>query len=228
MTRLSKVLVIAIALGSLGIAAFAAALVTGGPNWEAIAQSPEISQSVSITRNETGLYSATMRVTGEQVTTSPSKNLAEVVVKSEQKILADLKSQVQELQPKVEALIPVSAAVLAVIERDHAGLQTHANLWSKQLQALSADIARLTAELTQKASQNTLIQQELGERRFEVLRLQNQLELLRDDLFAAETQRDALQRELLLLEESRKRLESRQNQLKGQLGEGNYTTDKQP
>jgi len=228
MTRLSKVLVIAIALGSLGIAAFAAALVTGGPNWEAIAQSSEISQSVSITRNETGLYSATMRVTGEQVTTSPSKNLAEVVVKSEQKILADLKSQVQELQPKVEALIPVSAAVLAVIERDHAGLQTHANLWSKQLQALSADIARLTAELTQKASQNTLIQQELGERRFEVLRLQNQLELLRDDLFAAETQRDALQRELLLLEESRKRLESRQNQLKGQLGEGNYTTDKQP
>ncbi|HUQ68103.1 MAG TPA: hypothetical protein VM165_01185 [Planctomycetaceae bacterium] len=217
MTRFSKVLVIAIALGSLGIAAFAAALVTGGPNWEAIAQSPEISKSVSISRNETDIYAATMRVSGEQV--ASSKNLAEVVVKSEQKILADLKSQVQELQPKVEALIPQSAAVLAVIERDHAGLLTHAELWSKQLQALSTEIARLTAELTQKASQNTLIQQELGERRFEVLRLQNQLELLRDDLFAAETQRNALQRELLLLEESRKRLENRQRQLKGQLGE---------
>jgi chromosome segregation ATPase len=102
---------------------------------------------------------------------------------------------------------------------DRAGLQTQAELWSRQLRSLSDEIDRATVELTQKAQQNTQIQQELGERRFEVLRLTNQLELLRDDLFAAEAQRDALQKELILLDESRKRLERRQHQLKDQLGE---------
>jgi chromosome segregation ATPase len=217
MTRASKVLVVMIALGSLGIAAFAAALVTGGPNWEAIAQSPEISKFVSISRTDTGQYTGTMRVSGEQV--GSSANLADVVIKSQQKVLSDLRARVTELQPKVEQLTTASAAVVETVEKDKAGLEAHAALWSKQLQALSDEIARLTAELSQKASQNTQIQQELGERRFEVLRLHNQLELLRDDLFAAETQRNALQRELLLLEESRKRLEHRKKQLKGQLGE---------
>jgi chromosome segregation ATPase len=220
MTRLSKILVVIVAFGSLGMAAFSAALVTGGPNWEAIAQSPEISKFVAITQNDTGQWSGTMRVSGEQV--GSSLNLAEVVIKSQQKILADLKAQIQELQPRVEALGPQSVAVQGVIEKDIAGLEAHGELWARQLKALSDEVARLTTVLSQKAAQTTQIQQELGERRFEVLRLHNQLELLRDDLFAAETQRDALQRELIQLEESRKRLEHRQNQLKVQLGEKPY------
>jgi len=217
MTQVTKVLVIAVALGSLGFAGFAAALATGGPNWEAVANSPEMRDRVAISRNDTGTYTATMRVSGEQV--ASSINLAEVVIKSQQKILSDLRAQVQELQPRVDALLPQSTAALKVIETDRAGLEAHAQQWSQQLKTLSEQVDRLTVELTQKAQQNTQIQQELGERRFEVLRLTNQLELLRDDLYAAEAQRDALQNELTLLEESRKRLERRQRQLKGQLGE---------
>lgn len=220
MTRLSKILVVIVAFGSLGMAAFSAALVTGGPNWEAVAQSPEIAKFVAISQNDMGQWSGTMRVSGEQV--GSSNNLAEIVIKSQQKILADLKAQIQELQPRVEALGPQSVAIQGVIDKDVAGLEAHAELWNRQLKALSDEVARLTTVLSQKAAQTTQIQQELGERRFEVLRLHNQLELLRDDLFAAETQRDALQRELLQLDESRRRLEHRQKQLKVQLGEESY------
>jgi hypothetical protein len=46
-----------------------------------------------------------------------------------------------------------------------------------------------------------------------VLRLQNQLELLRDDLFASEQQRVALNNELDLLLEAQQRLERRKSQL---------------
>jgi hypothetical protein len=97
MTQITKILVVVVALGSLGFAGFAAALSTGGPNWEAIARSPEISQKIAISQNDLGAWTANMRVTGEQV--ASSSNLAEVVIKSQQKILQDLRTQVQDCNP---------------------------------------------------------------------------------------------------------------------------------
>ena len=57
------------------------------------------------------------------------------------------------------------------------------------------------------------------ERREEGYRLANQLELLRNDQFAATQQQKVLEGELLRLEENQRRLERRQTTLKKQLGD---------
>ena len=58
------------------------------------------------------------------------------------------------------------------------------------------------------------------DRREEGYRLSNQLELLRNDKFAALQQQKVLEFELIRLEENRQRLQRRQKQLKQQLGDG--------
>lgn len=216
MTRFAKILVVFVAAASLGFAAFALAMFAGGPNWEALANDPAIRDKVAFSHSDTGTYSATMRVSGEQVASSQIQ--ADVVLKAQQRVLSEMRTELQDIQARVATLTPQRQVVHDLVAVDLQGLQKHASLWATQLEQLSQQIAKMTDELGVTGAQALKLQEELKELRFEVLRLRNQLELLRDDLFVAETQRSALENELLLLEQNRQRLERRQEQLKQQLG----------
>jgi len=217
MSRLTRVLVVFIAAASLGFAAFALALVNGGPNWEALADQPEFSKSISVSLPQTpgGSYSAKHRSTGQDI--KSSKILAEVVVEGQKKVLAELTEQLQQLEPKLEPLKQQVAETRRVIGVDTAGLEARAKAWSDQLNKLTNDLNQLNQQLQSRTVVATQTQRELEERRFEVYRLQNQLELLRDDLFAAVQQREALESELEILQEAQRRLERRQDQLQKQV-----------
>ncbi|MDX1970835.1 MAG: hypothetical protein SFV23_26955 [Planctomycetaceae bacterium] len=219
MTQLAKVLVVFVAAASLGFAAFAGAMSRGGVNWERAGNSPAIAGRVSISRGDTGTYTATGRLSGQQI--ASSVNLAEVVTKSQKQILDDLKAELTALQTEVSNRTPQLAAINTLTAADLAGLQRHSTAWAGQLQALSAEIVQLTDEVATTGTKAQQLQDAVRELRFEVMRLRNQLELLRDDSYAAAAQRKALEFELLLLKENRLRLERRQNQLKAQLS-GSY------
>jgi chromosome segregation ATPase len=222
MIRLSKVLVVFVTAASLGFAAFAMALVYGGPNWEVLATAPELTREVAINSPQVpnGPYTAMHRRTGQGL--KSSKNLAEVVVDGQKKVLDDLKNEVQQLDQLLQSLKPQLEDAQKLIEADRQGLNARAEAWSQMLQKLAADLNAINDQLQTRTVEATQVQADLAERRFEVLRLQNQLELLRDDLYAAEQQRDALVGELDLLLDAQQKLERRNGQLKQQLPPGKY------
>lgn len=220
MTRFAKIFVVFVTAASLGFAAFALAMFAGGPNWDAWANAPAVADHVSIVRSETGTYSATVRTTGEQL--GSSENQADIVLKAQARVLADARAKLQDVQDRITRLSPQKAVVADSIAADRAGLDKHAAIWSAELQALATQIATVTDNLTQTGAQAQQLQEQLKELRFEVLRTRNQLELLRDDQYVSELQKQALEDELLLLQENRKRLERRQAGLKAQLEGTSY------
>jgi chromosome segregation ATPase len=220
MTKLTRVLVVFITLASFGFMAFVFALVSGGPNWEALADQPEFARTVSLVPPSTpeGSWTASNRSTGAQL--KSSKLLAEVVLEGQKAVLAELTSELQQLEPLVEPLKAQLAESRRIIGADAAALEARATAWAAQLAKLSEALKQTNEQLQLRTVEATQVQRDLEERRFEVYRLQNQLELLRDDLFAAEQQREALISELTILKESEERLARRQQQLQQQLGAG--------
>src|SRR4051812_43882049 len=102
MNRLTRVLVVFIALASLGFAAFALALVNGGPNWEALANQPEFSRSVAVAAPQVpgGSWSSTYRSSGTKI--KESKNVAEVIIEGQKKILDEINTELQQLEPQIQ------------------------------------------------------------------------------------------------------------------------------
>ncbi len=223
MTRFSKLLVVVIAAASLGFAAFAGALVTGGPNWEKLASDlanePEYGRQVTFQPPQlpNGPWTATDNRTGQTIATDPV--LPAVILKAQAQILTELQNEVRTLKEKIEAETTARDISRQTITTDLSGLEARAAKYSEQLKKLSADIDAQTDALSKQGVDLAAVQRDRDERRFEVYRLANQLELLRDDLYAAQRQRDALRDELLQLNENRLRLERRQQTLKQQLGE---------
>ena len=220
MTRLAKILTIFTTAACLGFAAFAMAMFAGGPNWTVMANSQALTPRVEFAVSDTGTHSAKLRVTGDQIATSEVQ--ADVVLKAQARVLADFRNELQDLQAKIATLEPQRETVRTQVAADLGGLARHAELWTAQLTDISNRIAEMTNQLAMTGTNAVQLQEELKELRFEVLRLRNQLELLRDDQFAAEEQQRALEAELLLLRESRLRLERRQQGLKQQLSGTNY------
>lgn len=215
MTGLAKILVVFTAALSLGFAAFAFAMFAGGPNWDLIAAHAGLSEAVQFDVSETGSHSAKLRVTDEQVGSSEIQ--ADVILKAQARVLRDLNEKVQRLQAEIPTLTTQRETLRTQTATDRNGLSRHGELWAEQLKALAAQITQVTDELADTGVKAQQLLAQLRELGFEVLRLQNQLELLRDDQFAAEEQRRALESELLQLRESRLRLERRQAGLKQQL-----------
>lgn len=220
MTRLAKILVIFTTAASLGFAAFAMAMFAGGPNWSAMTVDPSLSDRVAFSTSETGTHTATLRVTDAQV--ASGEILPDVVLKSQARILQDIQTELQNLKTRIETLSPQREVVSNQIVADEAGLKRHAEIWNARLADLGTRIAQVTDELAMTGMNAVAMQEQLKELRFEVLRLRNQLELMRNDQYAALQQQEALEAELLLLRENRLRLERRQDGLKQQLSGTTY------
>jgi len=219
MNRLTRVLVVFVAAASLAFAAFAIALVHGGPNWEALANDLAFRERIAFESptDPSGSYKTKHRSTGADI--KSSKNPAEVIIEGQKRILDDIDKELQAATEFVEKSKPYLAQVQSLIEVDRKGLDERAAAWAQVLVSLSNQLKQMNDQIQSRTVEVTQIQRDLEERRFEVLRLQNQLELLRDDLYSAEQQRDALENELTTLQESQQRLERRQKQLQQQLGE---------
>ncbi len=220
MNSLGKILVVFVTTTSLGFAAFALSLVSGGPNWKGEAESAEITDDfvITITAGEKPSYTVKTRRTGEAVGSS-TPLLAEAVVAARARQLKDAKDQQTQLTQKIDQLKPVIANIKAMIPVDEAGVKARSETFEKQIDELNVAIKAATTDFTAKGGEIQQTRKTAQERREEGFRLKNQLELLRNDLFAAEKQQKALEDELVRAEENLKRLERREKQLKQQSGD---------
>ena len=105
----------------------------------------------------------------------------------------------------------------ALIPPDQAGLVVRAQMLDKILTQLSEQIQTTTQGIEAKAAAIRVIQKTTQDRREEALRLRNQLELMRTDLYVAQAQQKLLEVELVRVEENLKRLERRGEQLQKQV-----------
>lgn len=218
MNSFGKILVVFTTACSLGFAAFTLSLVSGGPNWKGEAESAELTNDFLITAvaGEKPMYSAKNRKTDQGVGTQ-STLLAEVVVGARKQQVADAREKESELNKEIARIKPLIEEMRALIPPDQAGLVVRAQMLDKILTQLSEQIQSTTQAITAKAAAIKVIQTTTQERREEALRLRNQLELMRTDLYVAQAQQKLLEVELVRVEENLKRLERRGEQLQKQV-----------
>ncbi|MEK6257534.1 MAG: hypothetical protein AABP62_02850 [Planctomycetota bacterium] len=219
MNSLGKVLVVFVTASSLGFAAFAMSLVSGGPNWKGESESAELTNDFVFTMapGEKPTYAVKARRTDAPVQPA-TPLLAEAVVAARKRQLEDATKVKGELEQKIAQIKPIIDQIKALIAPDAAGAKSRSDAYDKQLEQLNAAIQTASTEFTTKSGEIQRTRKTGEERRDEAFRLKNQLELLRNDLFAAKQQQKVLEDELVRAEENLKRLERRASQLKQQVG----------
>lgn len=219
MNSLGKVLVVFVTASSLGFAAFAMSLVSGGPNWKGESESAELTNDFvfTTTPGEKPTYSVKVRRTDASVQAS-TPLLAEAVVAARKKQLEDANARKGELEKQIAQIKPMIDQIKGLIPPDVAAVNARTAAFDKQLAQLEAAKQAASTEITAKSGEIRQTRKTGEERRDEAFRLRNQLELLRNDLFAAKEQQKVLEDELVRAEENLKRLERRSAQLKQQVG----------
>jgi hypothetical protein len=218
MNSLGKILVVFVTAASLGFVAFTMSLVSGGPNWKAEMQSPELTDDFvfTVTPGEKTTYAVKTRKTDQPVG-SATPVMAEAVVAARKKQVDDAKAEETRLNADVARLQPIIKEIKDLIPPDKAGMAARAQFLDKLLTKISGDIQNTTQEIATKATAIQQIQKTAQERRDEGFRLKNQLELMRTDLFVSLAQQKILEDELVRVEENQKRLERRSEQLQKQV-----------
>jgi hypothetical protein len=218
MNSLGKTLVVVVTACSLGFAAFALSLVSGGPNWRADAESEQLTRDFifTTTPGEKPTYSVKTRAKDEPVG-SQSTLLAEVVVAARKRQLDDAKAEETRLAGEVARIQPLIKEMKDLIPPDQAGMVARTQMLDKLLTEISDKIQTVTQDIATKAEAIKQLQKTAQERRDEGFRLKNQLELMRTDLYAAQAQQKILADELVRVEENLRRLERRGEQLQKQV-----------
>lgn len=217
MTNFGKIFVVLGAVVSMAFAAIAMAIVTGGPNWQAeMNSSPlkdEFSFETKTSDNGALTYNATFRKTGQSIG-SPTSNPADVVLAARKKLKEDLAAQQQQVDQEIATVGPLPENTLKVIEVDSEAIREREQRWQTQLDQVNRALTASLDEFNEKAQELQELRRVGQERRDEGLRLANQLDLLRTDLFSLQKQAESLRQELTNLEDSRDRLARRNAQLK--------------
>lgn len=219
MNSLGKTLVVFVTASSLAFAAFSLSLVSGGPNWKGESESDSLTKDFvfTTTPGEKPTYSVKTRRKDEAVGGTTTV-LAETVVAARKRQLDDATKRKGELEQDIARLKPMIEQIKALIPVDEAGVKTRIDAYEKQLATLNSSIQTSTTEIGTKAGEIQKVRKEGQERREEIFRLTNQLELLRNDLYAAVKQQKVLEDELVRAEENLRRLQRREAQLKQQVG----------
>ena len=223
MNSIGKILVVFVTASSLGFLAFVVALRNGGPDWVGEMRSPELQKEFVFTteQGEKVMYSAKHRRTESDVAPK-TPVLAEVILKSRKRQEEDANKKLQELNPQVQPLQERLALIKKLIPEDEAGVQARIKKYEEQVEKLVSQLKEVGNQFSAKTLETQDVMRLAQDRREEAYRLANQLELLRNDKFAAQQQQKVLEDELTRLAENRQRLERRQKQLKQQLGD-NYS-----
>lgn len=225
MNTASRICIVFAAAASLTFMAFAGAMRSGGGNWLAEAESIGPDYVLNINQSEQGTEYRISHRTGPDV--KRSNNLAEVVVAARQKQVAEVRKKLTELRDLASRLEPQVADILQNIKADEVGLQLREKALVQQYNEVRAEIEQVNRDIVDKANEAQQIRSQGQERREETYQRKNQLELLRNDLFAAELQHRNLVEEEIRLKELLQRLERRHQQLQSRIAGASYDAPRQ-
>lgn len=212
MTKLSKILAVFVAVASLAFVGFAIAASFGGPDWSE-AMSADYFKAYEITKSEgaEATWSATRGSDDGQVATS--KVLPEVLTKVMDEVQQQRQAEIQELQARE----PLLAARLADLEKykevDEKALEEHISKLRERLANLTQQESELTSQVTAMAVEARKVERQIGARREDIIRLNQQVEELKTDLYRLDVIRDQLRDLNFQLIEHLDRAAERQNGL---------------
>jgi len=220
MNTIGKILVVFVTASSLGFLAFVTAMRNSGPDWQGELHSADLQKEFvfSTDPGEKVTYSARHRRTDTEIAPK-TPVLAEVVLKARKKLEEDANKKIQELQPQVQPLTEFLALEKKLIPEDDAAVHVRIKNYESQIEQLVAALTDVGNRFSALTLETQDVMKLAQDRREEVYRRSNQLEMLRNDKFLASEQLKALEDELTGLKESRSRLQRRQKLLKTQLGE---------
>jgi chromosome segregation ATPase len=221
MNTIGKILVVFVTASSLGFLAFVAALRTGGPDWQGELRAPEVTKDFvfETERSDVPKYTAIHRKTESKVA-DKKPVLAEVVLDVRKRIEQDTNNEINRLKPMPQQLQEAIKGVTDSIAADKVGVEIREQELTDRFQQLWQQLESVGDEFSKLTIETQDVMKVAQERREEGMRLSNQLQLLRNDSFAAEEQKKNLDNELIQLEENKRRLQHRQDQLKKQLSVG--------
>lgn len=221
MNTVGKILVVFVTATSLGFFAFVAAMRSGGPDWLGEMRSPELQKEFVFTTEpgEKVTYSVRHRRSDTSVV-DKTPVMAEAVLKARKKLEEEANKKYQELAPQPQQAEEVLKVLRELIPIDKAAVEGREKRYNERIVAIWTEIQNIGTEYSAVTIQTQDVMKVAQERREEVYRLANQLEMMRTDKSAGEEQQRVLEDERVRLEENRRRLERRQNQLKQQLNEG--------
>lgn len=220
MNTAAKVLILFVTGSALTFMAVAGAVTLGGPNWWGRAQDMKEFSFTSTTDANGTTYTATHRPSGEQA--GSGKELVSVVVSALNKEGQILTNREQQLDQLIAAEQGKVQAFKTLQTKDTAAMDALAQAFQDELDRLSQE--------TQQTLNNTATQEEdsvtenlqamnaqgelLKKRREDVLRLRDQLALVRADTDRLAEQQQELENILALLDASIVQMERRTAQLK--------------
>lgn len=227
MNTVGKILVVFVTASSLGFLAFVSALRNGGPDWQSEIRSTDPQRPTDLQKEfvfnvdpgEKVTYSVKHRRTETSVI-DKTPVLAEAVLKARKRLEDDANKKLQELTKQPEDLQALLKTMKELIPADKQGVEIREQKITERIQQLWAEMQTIGNQFSELTIQTQEILGIAQVRREEGYRLSNQVEMLRNDKFAAIEQQKVLEFELIRLEENKRRLERRQSQLKQQLGDG--------
>jgi len=204
MTKFSKVLVVFIAAASIAFMAFAGAIGFAGPNWNSEADSSDLADyAFTATEGEKTTYAVSyLHGPGgepEQVK-SGTPVLAEAIIAARQHMLQQHNDKIgridnvlQPLQDKIKETRQLTAVDQVALQKFDQALTARV----QQLQTQVEDISKQFVSLSIETQQNRIA---ATQRREDVFRLTNQLEILRAEVFRIQEQQTLLRDALYRLE----------------------------
>ena len=182
MTKLSKILCVALLVGSLAFLGVASLTTMGGVNWRV--ERDELTGAYVFDKavGETTTYSVKAR-RGDRALASGTKSLAAVVTKARADMVAQQDNQIKDLQAKTEQRGKEKAFWEKPLQIDQAAMTARSDKLDVELAAIRKKIdaiSKKNIELVQ-GTQKTLTTNE--SRREEIYRLVSQLEEIQIDLF---------------------------------------------
>jgi hypothetical protein len=215
MNQAVKVLVIFVTVASLSFMALTGAVTLGGPNWWGRSQEMK-DYTFEVTSGETTTYKVTHRPTGEPVNVSKSSIHAAAVVGALEDQKRRQTARVQELDEAIARQEGFVKALENYQQQAVAQMESRTKEFQEQLNQLNQTIETRNAEIDKILEETYALNESLGERREDVLRLRNQLALIRTDRDRLVAQRQELEDILVLLNASLDQLERRTQQLQNQ------------
>ncbi|WP_437201462.1 hypothetical protein [Planctomicrobium sp. SH664] len=218
MTRYSKILAIFIAAASLAFVGFAIATTFGGPNWTAITQSSEFN-GYRFTRTDGPEIVWTATRAGDEKAIGSSRRLPEVISKVLDDIAQQQQAEIQQLQPREEALTTRIELLGKAIASDKLALDRYEAEQRERLSTLRAQETALAAQVMTSTAETQKLQNIIAARREDIFRLRQQAAELKTDEFRLTEIQQQLDSLLIQTQGNADRAELRNQLLKQQVSE---------
>ncbi len=225
MNQIGKILVVAIAIGSISFMGFAAALIVGGRNYDEDIDRLKEDYRITNTGGEEPQWESYQVIGEERVFNNPS--LPAVLNATYADAIADQQAEIARFEAREQAAAADVTRIAAANSADLAALQVASDEIRAELETLRVQTEEISRDVQGTQDEVITIQDRLAARRTDVLRLHAQYAEIYVDQYRAEQIISQLQQLIHQLDGELERARRRETQLIEQGATLPYSPDSQ-